>query len=83
MTDADEAFRPMSKGFVKDYTDLLAYQTSFQLSREIFETTKQFPKDEIRLLEIGRLLNGMIERSSDFVMRDGRVREDPSINEFF
>lgn len=56
MTDSDEAFRPMSKGFVKDYTDLLAYQTSFQLSKEIFETTKQFPKDEIRLLEIGRLL---------------------------
>lgn len=82
MTDSDEAFRPMSKGFLKDYMDLLAYQTSFQLSKEIFETTKQFHMEEIRLLEIGRLLNGMIERSSAFLIRDDRVREDPSINEF-
>jgi hypothetical protein len=36
-----------------------------------------------RLLEIGRLLNGMIERSSAFVIGDDRVREDPSIDEFF
>jgi four helix bundle protein len=180
MGDLDETFRPLSKGFVKDYTDLLGYRTSFQLSKEIFETTKKFPKEEIyaltdrfrrairsvganiaeawgkrryekhfiskltdadaerletqhkctvshimvtslrskwaggdvaiicetvhqlrtsyaceyvssnqvekmneRLLEIGRLLNGMIERSSAFVIRDDRVREDPSIDEFF
>src|SRR6201987_4807782 len=36
-----------------------------------------------RLLEIGRLLNGMIERSSAFVIGDDRVREDSSIDEFF
>jgi hypothetical protein len=36
-----------------------------------------------RLLEIGRLLNGMIGSSSAFVIRDDRVREDPSIDEFF
>jgi four helix bundle protein len=150
MSELDEAFRPSSKGFVKDYTDLVAYRTSFQLCKEIFETTKQFPKEEMysltdqfrraerslganiaeawgkrryekhfiskltdadaerletqhrlrtsyaceylssdqaekmnqRLLEIGRLLNGMIERSSAFVIRDDRVREDPSIDEF-
>jgi hypothetical protein len=36
-----------------------------------------------RLLEIGRLLNGMIERSSAFVIRDDRVQEDPAIDVFF
>jgi len=36
-----------------------------------------------QLLEIGRLLNGRIEKSSAFVIRDNRVREDPSIKEFF
>ena len=36
-----------------------------------------------RLLEIGRLLNGMIEKSSAFVIRDDRMREGPSIDEFF
>ena len=151
MKDLDETFQPLSKGFVKDYTDLIAYRTSFQLSKEIFEATKQFPREEIyaltdqfrrairsvganiaeawgkrryekhfiskltdadaerletehwlrtsyaceyvtrdqadrmneRLLEIGRLLNGMIERSSAFVIGDDRMREDPSIDEFF
>jgi len=76
MNDLDEAFRPLSKGFVKDYTDLLAYRTSFQLS-------SQAEKMNERLLEIGRLLNGMIERSSAFVIRDDRMREDPSIDEVF
>ena len=76
MNDLDEAFRPLSKGFVKDYTDLLAYRTSFQLS-------SQAEKMNERLLEIGRLSNGMIERSSAFVIRDDRMREDPSIDEFF
>ena len=47
MKDLDETFGSLSKGFVKDYTDLLAYRTSFQLSKEIFETTKQFPREEI------------------------------------
>jgi len=47
MSKLDEAFRQSSKGFVKDCTDLVAYRTSFQLSKEIFETTKQFPKEEM------------------------------------
>ena len=151
MSYLDQMYPSLKKGFVKDYTDLLAYRTSFQLNQEIFETTKQFPREEIyaltdqfrrairsvganiaeawgkrryekhfiskltdadaerletqhwlrtsyaceyvssnvaekmneNLLEIGRLLNGMIERSSAFVIRDDRVREDPSIDEFF
>jgi four helix bundle protein len=151
MKDLDETFRPLSKGFVKDYADLLAYRLSFQLSKEICETTKRFPREEIyaltdqfrrasksvganiaeawgkrryekhfiskltdadaerletqhqlktsyaceyvssneaekmnqKLLEIGRLLNGMIERSAAFMIRDDRVQEDPSIDEFF
>jgi hypothetical protein len=48
MGDFDETFQPSSKGFAKDYTNLLAYRASFQLSKEIFETTKQFPKEEPR-----------------------------------
>jgi four helix bundle protein len=151
MSESDGTFRSLSKGFVKDYTDLLAYRASFQLSKEIFEVTKQFPKEEMyaltdqfrratrsvganiaeawgkrryekhfvskltdpdaerletqhwlrtayackyitkdeaekmneRLLELGRLLNGMIERSSAFVIGDDCVWEDPSIGEFF
>ncbi|HZC36595.1 MAG TPA: four helix bundle protein [Chthoniobacterales bacterium] len=139
------------KGFVRDYTDLLAFRINFQLSQEIFEATKSFPKEEMyaltdqfrratrsvganiaeawgkrryekhfvskltdadgerletqhwlrtsyscryigksqaekmneKLLEIGRLLNGMIEKSSAFVITDGRLREDPAIDEFF
>jgi FixJ family two-component response regulator len=35
---------------VKDYADLLAYRRSFQLGKEIFETTKHFPKEEIDAL---------------------------------
>jgi hypothetical protein len=67
-------FGSLGKGFVQDCTDLLAYRTSFKLSKEIFEVTKRFPKEEAekmteRLLELGRLLNGMIERSSAFVMK--------------
>jgi hypothetical protein len=42
MKDLDETFRPLSKGFVKDYTDLLAYRISFHLSKEIFETMNSF-----------------------------------------
>jgi len=151
MSGSDGTFRSFSKGFVKDYTDLLAYRKSFQLSKEIFEMTKNFPKEEMysltdqfrrairsvganiaeawgkrryekhfvskltdadaerletqhglrtsyaceyvtsdqaekineTLLEIGRLLNGMIERSSAFVIGDDRVREASSIDEFF
>jgi four helix bundle protein len=151
MSGSDGTFRSLNKGFAKDYTDLLAYRTSFQLSKEIFEVTKQFPKEEMyaltdqfrrairavganiaeawgkrryekhfaskltdadaerletqhwlrtsyaceyltddqaeemneRLLELGRLSNGMIERSAAFVIGDDRVREDPSIDEFF
>ena len=88
MSELDGTFRSLSKGFVKDYTDLLAYRTSFKLSKEIFEVTKQFPNDQAeklneRLLELGRLLNRMIERSSAFVIGDDRLREAPSIDEFF
>ena len=134
MSESDGTFRSLSKGFVKDSTDLLVYRTSFKLSKEVFEVTKEFPKEEMyaltdqfrrairsvganiaeawgkrryekhfvsklyaceyltrdqaekmneRLLEIGRLLNGMIERSSTFVIKDDRVREDPSIDEIF
>jgi four helix bundle protein len=151
MSESDGTFRSLGKGFVKDYTDLLAYRTSFKLSKEVFEITKQFPKEEMysltdqfrrairsvgasiaeawgkrryekhfvskltdadaerlesqhwlrtsyaceylnkdqaeklneRLLELGRLLNGMIERSSAFVIGDDRVQEDPAIDEFF
>jgi four helix bundle protein len=139
------------KRFVTDYSDLLVYRITFQLSKEIFELSKEFPKEEMyaltdqfrrasrsiganiaeawgkrryekhfvskltdadaerletqhwlrtsyscryiaaeqaekmnkTLLEIGRLLNGMIEKSSAFVLADDRVREDPSIDEFF
>jgi hypothetical protein len=68
------------------YTDLLAYRTSFRLSKEIFEVTKQFPKEEKmneRLLELRRLLDGMIGKSSAFVIGDDRVRKVPAIDEFF
>jgi len=34
---------------VKDYTDLLVYRTSFQLSKEIFETTKKFPNMSVAI----------------------------------
>jgi hypothetical protein len=89
MSDLDQMYPSLKKGFVKDYTDLLAYRTSFQLSKEIFESTKRFPKEETYELTdqfrraIGRPLNGMIERSSAFVIRDDRVQEDPAINDFF
>ncbi|MBV9878394.1 MAG: hypothetical protein JO025_26925 [Verrucomicrobia bacterium] len=76
MSVSDGMFRPLSKGFVKDYTDLLAYRASFQLSKQTFELTKQFPAEKMneKLLELGRLLNGMIERSSAFVIGDDRPR---------
>lgn len=151
MSESDGTVRSLSKGFAKDYTDLLAYRTSFRLSKEVFEVTKQFPKEEMysltdqfrrairsvganiaeawgkrryekhfeskltdadaerletqhwvrtayaceyltndqaekmneKLLELGRLLNGMIEKSSAFVIGDDRIREDASIDEFF
>ena len=51
MDELDEKFRSFSKGFVKDYMDLLAYRTSFQLSKEVFETTKHFPKEETYALD--------------------------------
>jgi four helix bundle protein len=147
----NRTFRSLSKGFAKDYTDLLAYRTSFRPSKQIFEMTKEFPKEEMysltgqfrrairsvganiaeawgkrryekhfvskltdadaerwetqhwlrtscaceyltkddaakmneNLLELGRLLNGMIEKSSTFVIGDDRIREDPSVDEFF
>jgi four helix bundle protein len=150
MSEGQQELSWSGKGFVKDYSDLLAYRINFRLSQEIFELNKQFPKEEMyaltdqfrrssrsiganiaeawakrryekhfvskltdadgerletqhwlrtsyscryvgreqaekmneSLLEIGRLLNGMIEKSSAFVVADNRVREDPSIGEF-
>ena len=47
-------------------------------------TKDEAEKMNERLQELGRLLNGMIEKSSACVIGDDRVREDdPSINEFF
>jgi hypothetical protein len=48
-----------------------------------YVSSNQAEKMNERLLEIGRLLNGMIERSYAFLIRHERVREDPSIDEFF
>ncbi len=44
---------------------------------------EQAEKMNESLLEVGRLLNGMIEKSSAFVLGDDRVQEDSSIDEFF
>jgi four helix bundle protein len=44
---------------------------------------EQADKMNEKLMEIGRLLNGMIEKSSAFIVASDRVREDPSIAEFF
>ena len=64
---------------------------SFKLSKEIFEVTKLFPKEEVyslndqfrrairprkmneTLFELGAFLNGVIERSSAFVVGDDRA----------
>jgi four helix bundle protein len=151
MSEAEQDLSWSGKKFARDYSDLLAYRINFRLSQEIFELSKQFPKEEMyaltdqfrrasrsiganiaeawgkrryekhfvskltdadaerletqhwlrtsyscrylsreqaekmneKLLEIGRLLNGMIEKSSAFVVGDGRVQEVPSIDEFF
>lgn len=151
MSEAEQDLSWSGKGFARDYSDLLACRINFRLSQEIFELSKQFPKEEMyaltdqfrrasrsiganiaeawgkrryekhfvnkltdadgerletqhwlrtsyscrylgreqaermneRLLEIGRLLNGMIEKSSAFVLAENRVREDSSIDEFF
>jgi 23S rRNA-intervening sequence protein len=47
MSESAGTFGSLGKGFVQDYTDLLAYWMSFKLSKEIFEVTKQFPKQEM------------------------------------
>jgi len=151
MSDSGQNLSRSGKRFVRDYSDLLAYRINFRLSQEIFELSKQFPKEEMyaltdqfrrasrsiganiaeargkrryekhfvskltdadgerletqhwlrtsyscrylgqeqaekvneSLLEIGRLLNGMIEKSSAFVLVDHRVQEGSSIDEFF
>ena len=140
MSDAEQNLLRSEKSFVRDYSDLLAYRINFRLSQEIFELSKQFPKEEMyaltdqfrrasrsiganiaeawgkrrhekhflskltdadgerletqhwlrtsylcrylgkeqaekmneSLLEVGRLLNGMIEKSSAFVLGDDR-----------
>jgi hypothetical protein len=47
MSESVGTFGSLGKGFVQDYTDLLAYRMSFKLSKEICEVTKQFPKEEV------------------------------------
>jgi hypothetical protein len=44
MSESARTFGSLNEGFAREYTDLLAYRTSFRLSKEIFEVTKQFPK---------------------------------------
>jgi protein gp37 len=51
MSGSDGVFRSLSKGFVKDYTDLLAYRTNFTLSKEIFEVRKEFPEEMYSLTD--------------------------------
>jgi four helix bundle protein len=33
-------------GYVRSFRDLLSYKLSFELSREIFDLSKQFPEEE-------------------------------------
>ena len=72
MSESAGTFGSLGKGFVQDYTDLLAYRMSFKLSKEIFEVTKQFPKEEMYSLA------DQFRRAGD-----DRVWEDPSIDKFF
>ena len=88
MEDLDETFRPLSKRFGGMLTDADAerLETQHQLKTSYacgYVSTNQAEKMNEKLLEIGRLVNGMIEKSSTFVISDDRVREDPSIDEFF
>ncbi|MEY2608332.1 MAG: hypothetical protein QOH31_6186 [Verrucomicrobiota bacterium] len=50
MSDSDQNFLRSGKSFVRDYSDLLAYRINFWLSQEIFELSKQFPKEEMYAL---------------------------------
>ena len=90
MSDFDGMFRQSSKGFVKDYTDLLEDRTSFQLSKEIFELTKRFPEEERYALtdQFRRAVRsveaniaeawGKLRYEKHFISKltDDRVRED-------
>jgi len=57
--------------YVKSFRDLEVYKLSRQLSREIFELSKKFPKIANNLLEryftVGKMLNSMMERDKNFV----------------
>jgi four helix bundle protein len=80
--------RSYEKHFVSKLTDADAerletqhwLRTSYACE---YVVSDQAEKMNERLLEIGRLLNGMIERSYAFVISDDRLHEDPSIDEFF
>ena len=50
MSDAEQNLLRSEKSFVRDYSDLLAYRINFRLSQEIFELSKQFPKEEMYAL---------------------------------
>jgi four helix bundle protein len=80
--------RRYEKHFVSKLTDADAERLESQHWLRTSYACEYLTKDEAekmneRLLELGRLLNGMIERSSAFVIGDDHVREDPSIDEFF
>jgi 23S rRNA-intervening sequence protein len=47
---SEEDLSLSGKGFARGYSDLLAYRISFRLSRQIFELSKQFPKEEMYAL---------------------------------
>ena len=88
MEDLDETFRPLSKRFGGMLTDADAerLETQHQLRTSYacgYVSTNQAEKMNEKLLEIGRLLSGMIEKSSAFMISNDRVCEDPSIDELF
>ena len=47
MSEGQQDLSWSGKGFVKDYSDLLANRINFRLRQEIFELSKQFPKEEM------------------------------------
>src|ERR1700741_1091548 len=77
MSESDGTVRSLSKGFVRDYTDLLAYRTSFKLSKEIFEVTKQFPKEEMYSLtdQFRRAIRSLRSKWAAGKTRGGRISE--------
>ena len=65
MSDAEQNLSRSAKSFLRDYSDLLAYRINFRLSQEIFELSKQFPKEEMyALTDQFRRASRSIERTS-------------------